>query len=45
MDTITYASVAVLPWSVSQTNKHPIVPETEFPSLDWSYMSSPGELS
>ena len=39
MDTITYASVAVLPWSVGQTNTHPIVPEAEFPSLVWSHIS------
>jgi len=34
MDTMTYASVAALPWSVAQTNKHRIVPEAEFPSLN-----------
>jgi len=32
MDTMTYASVAALPWSAAQINKHPIVPEAEFPS-------------
>src|SRR5262249_16648082 len=42
MDTITYASVAVLPWSFGQTNKLPIVPEVEFPSLNWSYISPIG---
>jgi hypothetical protein len=42
MDTMTYASVAVLPWSVAQTNKHPAVPEAEFPFLDWSYLSAIG---
>ena len=31
MDTMTYAAVAVLPWSVAQQNKHPVVPEAEFP--------------
>jgi len=30
MDTMTYAAVAVLPWSVAQQNKHPVVPEAEF---------------
>jgi hypothetical protein len=34
MDTMTYASVAALPWSVAQTNKHHIVPEAVFPSLN-----------
>jgi hypothetical protein len=30
MDTITYAAVAVLPWSLAQQNKHPVIPEAEF---------------
>jgi hypothetical protein len=34
MDTMTYASVAALPWSVAQTNKHHIVSEAVFPSLN-----------
>jgi hypothetical protein len=28
-----------------QTNKHPIVAETEFPSLNWSYISPSGAKS
>jgi hypothetical protein len=39
MDTITYASVAVLPWTVSQINNAPIVEGAEFPFLDWSYLA------
>jgi hypothetical protein len=39
MDTIFYASVAVLPWSVAQVNKNPIEPELESSSLNWSYIS------
>ena len=39
MDTITYASVAVLPWTVSQINNAPIAEGAEFPFLDWSYLA------
>jgi hypothetical protein len=45
MDTMTYASVAALPWSVAQTNKHHIVPEAEFPSLNLSHISPIGSNS
>src|SRR5438132_550188 len=34
MDTMTYASVAALPWSVAQNKKHPVVPEAEFTPVD-----------
>ena len=36
MDTMTYASVAALPWSVAQNKKQPVVPEVEFTPLDLS---------
>jgi hypothetical protein len=39
MDTMTYASVAALPWSVAQHNKHPVAPEAEFTPLDLSYIT------
>jgi hypothetical protein len=39
MDTITYAAVAVLPWSIAQNNKRAGVPETEFDPLDLSFLS------
>jgi len=45
MDTMTFASVAALPWSVAQTNKHPIVPETEFASLNLSFIDRIGQNS
>jgi hypothetical protein len=38
MDTITYASLAVIPWSVAKSNQRPIVPETELAPLDLSYL-------
>ena len=40
MDTMTYASVAVLPWSIAQNNKPAGGPEAEFDPLDLSYISS-----
>ncbi|HEY1478181.1 MAG TPA: hypothetical protein VGF37_10905 [Chthoniobacterales bacterium] len=36
MDTMTYASVAVLPWSIAQDRAHPVLPEVEFIRLDVS---------
>jgi hypothetical protein len=42
MDTMTYAAVAVLPWSVAQQNKHPVVPEAEF-TLRQSRNGNPAE--
>jgi hypothetical protein len=40
MDTITYASVAVLPWSVAQNNQRAGLSEAEFDPLELSYLSS-----
>jgi hypothetical protein len=40
MDTITYAAVAVLPWSIAQNNRRAGVPETEFDPLDLSFIRS-----
>ena len=34
MDTMTYASVAVLPWSIAQDYTHPVLPDVEFISLN-----------
>jgi hypothetical protein len=39
MDTMTYASVAVLPASVAKSTRHLLVPEVEFTPLDLSYLS------
>jgi hypothetical protein len=36
MDTMTYASVAALSWSVAQKKEQPVVPEAEFTTLDLS---------
>jgi hypothetical protein len=36
VDTITYASVAVLPWSIAQERAHPVLPDVEFIGLDVS---------
>ena len=36
MDTMTYASVAVLPWSIAQEYTHPAPPDPEFVQLDLS---------
>jgi hypothetical protein len=45
MDTMTYASAGTLPWSIAQTNKASIVPEAEFPSLNWFYIIPMGPKS
>jgi hypothetical protein len=39
MDTMTYASAAVLPWSVAQNSKYPCAPESDFVPLDLSYIN------
>jgi hypothetical protein len=36
VDTMTYASVAVLPWSIAQDRTHHVLPEVEFIRLDVS---------
>jgi len=38
MDTMTYASVAALPWSVAQNSKYPVIPEPEFIPFSLSYI-------
>jgi hypothetical protein len=39
MDTMTYASVAMLPWSIAESNKQDTIPETELRSLNFSYLT------
>jgi len=39
MDTATYASIAVIPWSVAESRQRPVMPETELRRLDLSYIS------
>jgi hypothetical protein len=36
VDTMTYASVAMLPWSIAQDRNHPVLPEVEVIRLDVS---------
>jgi hypothetical protein len=36
VDTMTYASVAVLPWSIAEDRVHLVLPEVEFIRLDVS---------
>jgi hypothetical protein len=36
VDTMTYASVAILPWSIAQDRAHSVRPEVEFIRLDFS---------
>jgi hypothetical protein len=36
VDTMTYASVAILPWSIAQDRAHPVLPEVEIIQLDFS---------
>jgi hypothetical protein len=38
MDTMTYASVAALPWSVAQSSKYRVIPEPEFLPFNLSYI-------
>jgi hypothetical protein len=38
MDTVTYASVAVLPESVANSTRRLLVPEVELNPLDLSYL-------
>ena len=40
MDTITYASVAALPWSIVQRTKRPLVAEADFVPLDFRFLDS-----
>jgi hypothetical protein len=42
MDTMTYAALGALSWSVAQINNYPIIPEAEFHSLNWSYIGPIG---
>jgi hypothetical protein len=37
MDTATYASIAVIPWSIAESNQHLVI--TELRHLDLSYIS------
>ena len=34
MDTATYASLAVIPWSVAERDRRPVTPEVEIIPLD-----------
>jgi hypothetical protein len=36
VDTMTYASVAVLAWSIAQEHTHPVPPELEVTRMDVS---------
>jgi hypothetical protein len=36
MDTITYASIAAIPWAIADNNQGPVVPEVELAPLDVS---------
>jgi hypothetical protein len=45
MDTTTYASVVALIWSAVQTSKPSVVTETEFISLNLSYIGPIGSNS
>ena len=36
MDTMMYASVAVLPWTIAESNKQPVVTEPEIIFVDLS---------
>jgi hypothetical protein len=36
MDTMTYASVAALPWTIAENNKQPVVVEPEIVFVDLS---------
>ncbi|MBW0000444.1 MAG: hypothetical protein JO015_15200 [Verrucomicrobia bacterium] len=38
MDTITYASVTALSWSIVKSSKRPLVPEVEFVPLKLTYL-------
>jgi hypothetical protein len=39
MDTMTYASVAVLPWSIAQDYTLSVLPDVEFIPLDLSMIN------
>ena len=38
MDTMTYASVAALPWTIAENNKQPVVTESEIVFVDLSFI-------
>ena len=38
MDTMTYASVAALPWTIAENNKQPVVTEPEIVFVDLSFI-------
>ena len=40
MDTVTYAAVAALPWSIVQRTKRPAMPEVDFVPLDFRFLIS-----
>jgi hypothetical protein len=40
MDTMTYASLAAIPWTVAESNERPIVPEIELTPLDLAALGS-----
>jgi len=45
MDTMTYASIAALPWSVAQNRKQLLPAEAEFTPLNLSYIAWPFRVS
>lgn len=45
MDTMTYASVAVLPENVAKSTRRLLVPEVELTPLDLSYLGIRAEIS
>jgi hypothetical protein len=40
MDTTTYASLAVIPWTLAENNERPVVPEVELTPLDLAALAS-----
>jgi hypothetical protein len=38
MDTMTYASIAVIPWSIAESGQRPVVPEPEFAPFNLSFI-------
>jgi hypothetical protein len=44
MDTMTYASVAVLPWSVAQQDKRPVAYRRQEPMVPEPYKFQPFDL-
>ena len=39
MDTMTYASVAVLPWTIAENNRQPVLVEPEIVFVDLSFIT------